>query len=169
MKSEIRRTQLLELALAQIAVDGWPNTTHKSIARACGVNDTTVYSHFPKRSDLRNAIMADHPHLDLPDAPDLRMKPGDRHRMLMDKALELSARDGYKNVTMEALTTAAGVSRTLYARYFTSVLQFRVEVMRTAVKRRNLPIIAQGLVARDPHALKAPSELREAAIATLTV
>lgn len=168
MKSDIRRTQLIHIALAQIATNGWDATTHRTVAAACSVNETTVYSHFPKRRDLRDALMADHPHLELPEVVDQRMAPGDRKRQLIDTALELAEATGYKNVTMEALTAAAGVSRTLYARYFTTVGQFRVDVMRAAVKRENLRVIAQGLAAQDPHAMKAPLELRERAVATLT-
>lgn len=168
MKSEIRRTQLLHIALAQIAAQGWDKTTHRSVAAECRVNETTVYSHFPKRSDLRTALMEKQPGLDLPEAPDQRMKPKDRKRMLIDAALVLAGEVGYKNITMEALTAAAGVSRTLYARYFTTVGQFRVDVMRAAVKRGNLRVIAQGLAAQDPHAMDAPHDVRIAAAATLT-
>lgn len=168
MKQSIRRSQLLETAHAQVVNNGWDATTHRSVAAAVGVNETTVYSHFPKRSELRAALMELAPTLNLPVDAERRMKPGDRQRMLIDTALTLATRDGYKNVTMDALTQAAGVSRTLYARYFTNVDQFRVAVMRAAVKRVVLPVIAQGLAARDPHAMKASAEVRAAAAATLT-
>lgn len=168
MKQSIRRNQLLDTARAQVIAHGWDATTHRTVASAAGVNEATMYSHFPKRRELRDALMGVAPELALPVEVDQRMKPGDRQRMLIDTALTLAAKVGYKNVTMDALTTAAGVSRTLYARYFTNVDQFRVAVMRAAVKQRVLPVIAQGVVARDPHAMKAPLELRNEAVASLT-
>lgn len=167
MKHEERRTQLTDTALSQIAHDGWDKTTHRTIAAECGVHVSAVYLHFPKRTALREALMALHPELELPEEPDLRMDPKDRKRQLLDVGLKLSERVGYKNVTMGALTEAAGVTRTLYHRYFSTVGRFRVDVMRAAVKQENLVVIAQGLVAKDPHALKAPTELRERAAATI--
>jgi AcrR family transcriptional regulator len=131
------------------------------------VHESSVYQHFPKRSALRDALMALHPRLDLPVEPDLRMEPKDRKRQLLDVGLQLAEQVGYKNVTMVALTDAAGVSRTLYHRYFSTVGQFRVDVMRAAVKQENLTVIAQGLAAKDPQALKASPDLRARAAATL--
>jgi AcrR family transcriptional regulator len=167
MKHEERRTQLMDTALHQIATDGWDKTTHRTIAAACGIHESSVYQHFPKRTSLRDELMAAHPDLNLPDEPDLRMDPKDRKRQLLDVGLRLAAEVGYKNVTMGQLTEAAGVSRTLYHRYFSTVGQFRVDVMRAAVKQENLVVIAQGLVAKDKQALKAPIELRERAAATI--
>lgn len=167
MKSETRRIQLIDEALAQVAKSGWAATTHRSVAEACGVQESLVYQHFPKRSALRTALMHQQPELNLPDEPDLRMDPVDRRRQLLDVGLALAEKVGYRNVTMTALTEAAGVSRTLYHRYFTTVGRFRVDVMRAAVKKENLIVIAQGLAAKDPQAMKASPELRERAAATI--
>lgn len=167
MKSEIRRIQLIDTALKQIERDGWAATTHRTIAAACEVHDSLVYQHFPKRSALRAALMVQQPELNLPDEPDQRMDPVDRRRQLLDVGLALAEKVGYRNVTMVALTEAAGVSRTLYHRYFSTVGQFRVDVMRAAVKQENLIVIAQGLAAKDKQALKASPELRERAAATI--
>jgi AcrR family transcriptional regulator len=167
MKHETRRKQLIDTALAQIASGGWAATSHRTIASTCGIHESSVYQHFPKRAALRQALMSLDPSLQLPEEPDQRMRPKDRKRHLLEHGLLLAVRDGYKNVTMGALTEAAGVSRTLYQRYFHNVSQFRVDVMRAAVKQGNLAVIAQGLVANDPHALKAPIELRQRAAATL--
>lgn len=167
MKHENRRAQLIDTALGQIEAAGWDATSHRTIAAACSIHESSVYQHFPKRSDLRAALMALQPDLNLPDEPDQRMSPKDRTRHLLECGLRLAERDGYKNVTMGALGMAAGVSRTLSHRYFSNVNQFRVAVMRAAVKQENLTVIAQGLAAKDPHALKAPEELRRRAAATL--
>lgn len=167
MKHEDRRTQLITTALSQIARTGWAATTHRTIAAECEIHESAVYQHFPKRTALRAELMARHPELDLPEELDLRMDPKDRKRQLLDVGLKLSEQVGYRNVTMGALTDAAGVSRTLSHRYFSTVNQFRVDVMRAAVKQGNLAVIAQGLVAKDPHALKVPAELRERAAATI--
>lgn len=163
MKHEDRRAQLINTALAQIAKQGWPATTHRTIAAACEVHESSVYQHFPKRAALRAELMARHPELELPDEPDPRMGPKDRKKQLLEIGLKLAEEVGYQNVTMLALTDRAGVSRTLYHRYFSTVGQFRVDVMRAAVKQGNLCVVAQGLAAKDKQALKAPIELRERA------
>jgi AcrR family transcriptional regulator len=167
MKHEDRRTQLIKTALEQIARGGWASTTHRTIAAACDIHQSSVYQHFPKRSDLRNELMARQPELNLPEEPDLRMQPEQRKDQLLTIGLGLAAEVGYKNVTMVKLTEAAGVSRTLYHRYFSTVGRFRVDLMRAAVKQENLAVIAQGLAAKDPQALKAAPELRERAAATI--
>ena len=168
MKHDIRRKQLLDTAFAQIAVQGWDATNHRSITDALRLSTSVAFNHFPKRADLRNALMELRPELDLPVESDQRMTPGDRRRQLMDIALKLSSEHGYKNITVKQISDAAGVGHTLYAHYFGNLNQLRVDVMRAAVKQSILPVIAQGLVVKDPQAMKASPELRARAIESLT-
>ena len=53
------------------------------------------------------------------------------------------------------------------SKYFGTMVSFKRTIMRAAIKDGNLPILAQGLAAGDKCAMKAPSELKTAAIATL--
>jgi len=83
---------------------------------------------------------------------------------LLQVALQLSSKYNYTNVTRWAVAQRAGVSPSLVSRYFNTMTQLRRDVMRHAVREGLLDIVAQGLFAKDPHALKAPRELKEKAL-----
>jgi hypothetical protein len=45
--------------------------------------------------------------------------------------------------------------------------QLRRDVVRHSIRNRNLTVLAQALVNRDPHALKASKEIKQAAFASM--
>jgi AcrR family transcriptional regulator len=100
--------------------------------------------------------------------PRLKLKPTDRKQQILTAAISLAVKDGYQKVTREAIAEAALCSPGLVSNYFNTMTQCRRAIMRAAIKDRNLTIIAQGVVAKDKDALKAPTELQEAALKSLT-
>ena len=96
-----------------------------------------------------------------------RMTPADRRTEVLMAALRASARIGYNRVTRDAIATEAACSPGLVSLCLGTVPQMRRVIMREAVRSRCLPIIAQGLAVRDPHAMRAPEELRAAAAGCL--
>jgi hypothetical protein len=72
-------------------------------------------------------------------------------------------------VTRAAIAADAGCSSALISFYFGTMVQLRRHIMRAAIQRQNLPIIAQGLAVGDPHARRAPEALKQAAIASIAV
>jgi AcrR family transcriptional regulator len=86
---------------------------------------------------------------------------------IIDGALQAAERVGFNRMTLEDVATASGVSKQLPLTHFKTMQAIRRKVMREAVRRGNLRILAQGLALRDPHALKAPPELRQQAAASL--
>ena len=54
-----RRTQLLRAGVASFAAKGIGATKHADLARACGVSVPAVFSYFPNREALINAILED--------------------------------------------------------------------------------------------------------------
>lgn len=94
-----------------------------------------------------------------------RMKPTNDE--ILEAALKLARQDGYRDVTRERIATAAGVSPALVSVRLGTMIQLRRRLMRYAIKRACLPVIAQGLAARDGQALKAPAELKNLALASL--
>lgn len=82
-------------------------------------------------------------------------------------ALKLAQQAGYKGVTRERVAAAAGISPALVSVRLGTMIEFRRKLMRFAIRRACLPVIAQGLAARDPHARRAPDELKQLALATL--
>lgn len=91
----------------------------------------------------------------------------DRTRQLLDAALLVAERDGFANLRRDAIAEEAGVNGSLVSLRLGTMEAVRRDVMRLAIKRACLPVIAQGLAARDRHALKAPPELKEKALASL--
>ena len=93
-----------------------------------------------------------------------RMQPNDRKAQILNAAVELSIREGWGTITREKVAEAAGISAGLVTKYFISVEQLRASVMRSAIDREILIILADGVALRDDIALSAPPKLRAQAI-----
>lgn len=89
-----------------------------------------------------------------------RLKPAVRKDEVVTAALKLAAASHYLKVTREDIAGAVGVSGPAIQYHFGTMPRLRNEVMRAAVKRPVLAVLAQGLVAKDPQALKASEALR---------
>lgn len=96
-----------------------------------------------------------------------RLPPKERSKLILDAALDLAKRDGFDNITRESVAKAAGISPGLVSNYFNTMNQLQRAVMRAAVAREVLEVVGQGLAARNEHALKAPHELKQRAIALM--
>lgn len=92
-----------------------------------------------------------------------------RHEQILAEAMNQAKRVGYTNITREAIAAAAGVSVGMINTQFGTMAALKRDVIRAAVKRRVPEIIAQGLVMKDPHALRAPEDLKAAARASIKI
>lgn len=97
-----------------------------------------------------------------------RMKPDDRRDLILTAALKLAQEGNYTSITRDEIAYRAGVSVGLVTKYFGTMLQLKRDVMRAAIRNEVLPIIAHGVAIQDSHALKASSELRQRAVASLS-
>lgn len=91
----------------------------------------------------------------------------DRERQIVVEATLLAATHGYRAVTRDMVAKAVGCSTGLITHRFGTMPQLRRAVMRYAIRHAVLAVIAQGLAAGDPHARKAPDELKQKALAAL--
>lgn len=96
-----------------------------------------------------------------------RANPNLRKTQILNVAIELSRDIGYQHITRSKVADAARISEGLVTRYFSTMNQLKREVMRTAIKREILEIIAQGLIAQDKYAKKADQQLKEKALQSL--
>jgi AcrR family transcriptional regulator len=96
-----------------------------------------------------------------------RQNPVDRKASILDAAVRMSRNYGYAKVTRADIAHAAQCSEALVSSYWGTMVQVRRAVIRWSIKNRDLVIVAQALVAKDAQAMKAPQELRKAAVATL--
>ena len=84
----------------------------------------------------------------------------DRTAALLATALTLAARTGWRALTRDALASAAGVSPALISARLGTMDTLRRSVMRAAVRARVVSVVAEGLLARHPAALRADAALR---------
>lgn len=97
-----------------------------------------------------------------------RLKPEDRKAAILDAAIAEAEAVGYRSFTREGVTNRAQCSPGLLNTYFGTMKQLKRAVMRAAVDREVIPIVAAGLAEQDPQALKASKALRARAVAHLT-
>lgn len=93
-----------------------------------------------------------------------RTDPDICKEQLLAVAIELAKRVGYRNVTRPLLAHKSKVSVSLISTRFGSVPELYDDIMRAAVDREILPIIAQGIVAKDSIALNASDALKKRAM-----
>lgn len=97
-----------------------------------------------------------------------------RKPQLLDHAIRIATRVGYANVSRPMIAEAAGVTPALISHHFGTMTAFRRTLMRYALAeaadsvdaRR---VVLQGLMAKDKHAAKCPVEIRERAMAEMSV
>lgn len=87
-----------------------------------------------------------------------------RREEILCAALRVAGVWHYAYMTRGQVAAEAGITGPLVQYYFHTMPRLRRAVMRAAIRRRMLTVIAQGLVSRDVHARGAPLELREAAV-----
>lgn len=85
---------------------------------------------------------------------------------ILAAAMDEAEAMGFSNITRRGIAERAGISEPLVNKYLGTLPQLRRTVMRQAVKHEFLGIIAQGIVARNPYALKASDELQAKALAS---
>jgi hypothetical protein len=92
------------------------------------------------------------------------LKPTTKERAdaLVTAALRLAERGGLRALTHEAVARQAGVSPSLVKVRMGPIASVRRAVMRAAVERRVVRVVAEGLACRDRVARTADAALRQA-------
>lgn len=100
--------------------------------------------------------------------PQIKLQARERVAQILKAALDIcSKKTTYSRVTREQIAECAGIPPTLITYHCGTMADLRRDIMREAVRVECLPVIAQGLAARDRHALKASEELRRRALQSL--
>lgn len=86
---------------------------------------------------------------------------------ILSAAARLATAVGYRHLTRRDVAANAGVWPATISQRWGTMPEFRAAVLRHAVARGMLAVIAQGLAARDPIARRARPAVREAAKALL--
>jgi len=98
----------------------------------------------------------------------MRLHPDNRKEQILDAAVKVAGRPGgWSKLTREAVAREAECAYALVSKYFGTMLTFRRTIMRAAIVRADLSVIAQGIAAGDKYAQKADADLKARALATL--
>lgn len=90
-----------------------------------------------------------------------------RKEQILEAAMRLARNDGYQNVLRHNVAYAAQCSTGLVNKYYGTMTQLKRAMVREAINSRDLVILSQAIVARDPNADKASPELRQEALESL--
>lgn len=159
------KKQIIEQAARDLAAEqGAINVSKKDVCARANISDGSF-------SDIMDETFAELMNrLDLPTWATVdrkRVIPELRRKHILDAAIELAKTKGYKSISRDDVANSANIVPGLVSYYFQSIDLLRILVLKTAVKREVLEIVAQGLVQKDPIAIQAPSELKHRAIAYL--
>lgn len=85
--------------------------------------------------------------------------PCQRKTQIFETAMDIAEKLGYQNLTRINLVAFTRFTPPTITHYW-NLEELKIKVMQTAIKRKNLPIIAQGLLLQNAQALKMPAELK---------
>lgn len=94
-----------------------------------------------------------------------RMKTEARKEDILAAALLLAERQGYTAITRNDIAKAAGIKGPTLHYHFGTMAQLRRDLMRYAIRQDSVKVVAQGIVANDPQAMKLDEETRRRAMA----
>ena len=89
--------------------------------------------------------------------------PEARKQEILDAAVALAAKEGYRVISRGQIADAAGCAASLVSHYLGDVPAIRKAIMQEAIRVENIEIILQGIVVQDGLAKRAPKHLRVAA------
>lgn len=164
MKKEIKK-----LALERAKKSGLMNLTHEGLCQAAGIAPGN-FQHIMGRSFTEFIEELYHeigPQTEFSHSKRGRLNPNLRKDMLLNVAVSLAEKKPYTSITPALIADKAGVSVSSVIGYYTSVSELQNAIMRAALERKILSIIAVGIAVEHPLALNAPQELRNKALKSL--
>ncbi len=97
-----------------------------------------------------------------------RMLPAEREAAILEAAISVAQTVGFSRMRLTEIAAQGKCSTALVVTYFGTMTKMRRKVMRAAIKRELLGIIANGVANGDPTACKADEGLQKKALASLT-
>jgi len=88
-----------------------------------------------------------------------RMKADDRKADILTAALRMAGETHYLAITRDSVAKAAGLSGSAVLYHFKTMDRLREALMAAAVERECLPVLAQGILAKEANAMMAPAAL----------
>lgn len=157
----MERREIVSTAEALAEEVGLANMTKRGLCERCGIS-LGSFSNMTGMTftQLVESLVERGVGLETDEITRARVHPTLRRLQLLNAALEVAETQGVGAISARSVAEAAGVSRTLVSTIFPSMSRFREDVMREAVERKNLEVLAQGLAVGDPIATGAPEALK---------
>jgi AcrR family transcriptional regulator len=153
MKRSEERRASIEAARKQLSTSGEKHTI-SNFAKILEVGEGTVNRWLNEMGDARKGMPT-------------RKSAKDRYKAILDAAVEEAETHGLSNILRKNIALRAGVSEPMVNKHLGTLTHTKRLIMRKAIERKVLPIIAEGLALRDSHALKVPEALKKAALNSL--
>lgn len=96
-----------------------------------------------------------------------RYKPEVRREIILNAAVFLAEKQGYRQVIRDDIARLVGISGAAVQYHFKTMDLLRDALMEFAVKTRNAKVVAQGLALSDTRALAADDKLKQEALRTM--
>lgn len=93
-----------------------------------------------------------------------RLSVEDRKLQILQHAMRLSEIHGFTGFSAPDIARSIGCGHPLIFYHFGNMDNLRADLMRLAVSTKNMLVLAQGIVARNPIALAAPESLKKQAL-----
>jgi AcrR family transcriptional regulator len=75
-----------------------------------------------------------------------KLQAKERQEQILTTALKLAVKNGYTKVTRDQIGEAAKIDASLLSYHFGTMTQFRRRLLKEAITRECLPVIAQALI-----------------------
>ncbi len=92
-----------------------------------------------------------------------RLRYDERRQQILEGAILLSKRIGYRNIEQKSVAKFINISPALITYYFT-MDKLKSEIVKCAIKDKIYEIIAQGVTSNDPAFSKLDKKTREDAV-----
>lgn len=86
---------------------------------------------------------------------------------ILDAALTMAEEIGLHAVTRHGIAKRVGVSYGTIYNHLGGMPETRTEIIKHAVTKRNLRVLAEGIISKHPDALSAPLALKQEALLSL--
>lgn len=97
----------------------------------------------------------------------IRKDKDERKADMIQKGLKIAEKIGYMNLKQSETSKKLKVSLGLLHHYFGAIKDFKIAIVKAAIKEENLIVIAQAIAAKDPLVKKLNKDLKIRAINSL--
>lgn len=97
-----------------------------------------------------------------------RMNPLERKEQILNTAINLCLEKGYRQLTRRAVANRMQCASALINHYYKDIENLRTIVLKTAIEKEIIPILAENLAAWGKETIELSTELKEKVIRYLT-